>query len=167
MSASHTRPETVDRAYATTTLAGKFLGAGVAGLALTTVGLFVGDGAFIHNLSSPKKHVPKTYRAELAEPACDKLVPRLLEGVDLIDEAQPVCALSARLLSPTTLEMSLDLGKYHVVKRMIAAAGNHVAALHRSGFGGLSLGEGVLADLAEGDWVYLEAADLQQLHPAA
>ena len=94
-------------------------------------------------------------------------MPRLLEGVDLIDEAQPVCALSARLLSPTTLEMSLDLGKYHVVKRMIAAAGNHVAALHRSGFGGLSLGEGVLAGLAEGEWVYLEAAGLQQLHPAA
>ena len=43
----------------------------------------------------------------------------------------------------------------------------HVVALHRSGFGGLSLGEGALADLAEGEWVYLEAADLQQLHPAA
>lgn len=129
--------------------------------------LFSDDGAFIHNLSSPKKHVPKIYRAELAEPACDKLVPRLLEGVQLIDEPQPVRALTATLLGPTTLEMSLDLGKYHVVKRMIAAAGNHVAALHRAGFGGLRLGEGVLAGLAEGEWVYLEAADLQQLHPAA
>jgi 16S rRNA pseudouridine516 synthase len=129
--------------------------------------LFSDDGAFIHNLSSPKKHVPKIYRAELAEDGTDALVERLLAGVSLIDEPQPVRALSARLLAPRTLEMSIDLGKYHVVKRMIAAAGNHVDKLHRHGFGGLALGEGVLAGLAEGDWVYLEAADLQQLHPAA
>ncbi len=129
--------------------------------------LFSDDGAFIHNLSSPKKHVPKVYRAELAEDGSDQLIARLLAGVDLIDEPLPVPALTARLLAPRTLEMSVDLGKYHVVKRMIAAAGNHVAQLHRSGFGGLSLGEGCLAGLAEGEWVYLEAADLQQLHPAA
>ncbi|WP_284190038.1 pseudouridine synthase [Zoogloea oryzae] len=129
--------------------------------------LFSDDGAFIHNLSSPKKHVPKVYRAELAEDGTDALVERLLAGVSLIDEPQPVKALTARLLAPRTLEMSIDLGKYHVVKRMIAAAGNHVDKLHRHGFGGLALGEGVLAGLAEGEWVYLEAADLQQLHPAA
>ncbi len=129
--------------------------------------LFSDDGAFIHNLSSPKKHVPKTYRAELAEDGSDALLQRLLDGVDLIDEAQPVRALTARLLAPRSLELSIDLGKYHVVKRMIAAAGNHVAALHRSGFGGLTLGEGPLAGVAEGEWVYLEEADLQQLHPAA
>jgi len=129
--------------------------------------LFSDDGAFIHNLSSPKKHVPKIYRAELAEDGGDRLVERLLAGVELIDEPLPVRALEARLLAPRTLEMSLDLGKYHVVKRMIAAAGNHVAQLHRHGFGGLALGEGPLAGLAEGEWVYLEAADLRLLHPAA
>jgi 16S rRNA pseudouridine516 synthase len=106
--------------------------------------LFSDDGAFIHNLSSPKKHVPKIYRAELAEDGSDTLIERLLAGVDLIDEPLPVPALTARLLAPRTLEMSVDLGKYHVVKRMIAAAGNHVEQLHRSGFGGLSLGEGAL-----------------------
>jgi len=129
--------------------------------------LFSDDGAFIHNLSSPKKHVPKVYRAELAEAGTDALVQRLLDGVDLIDEPQPVPALHARLLAERTLEMSIDLGKYHVVKRMIAAAGNHVEQLHRSGFGGLHLGEELLADLTEGQWVYLEEADLQQLHSAA
>jgi 16S rRNA pseudouridine516 synthase len=129
--------------------------------------LFSDDGAFIHNLSSPKKHVPKTYRAELAEDGSEALVQQLLDGVDLIEEPQPVRALTARLLAERTLELSVDLGKYHVVKRMIAAAGNHVEQLHRSGFGGLTLGLPPLADLAEGDWVYLEAADLQQLHPAA
>ncbi len=129
--------------------------------------LFSDDGAFIHNLSSPKKHIPKVYRAELAEDGTQEQIQRLLAGVDLIDEPRPVPALSARLLAPRTLEMSIDLGKYHVVKRMIAAAGNHVEKLHRSGFGGLALGEGVLSGLAEGEWVYLEEADLQQLHPAA
>ena len=141
----------------------------VGRLDLDTTGLllFSDDGAFIHNLSSPKKHIPKVYRAELAEDGTQEQIQRLLAGVDLIDEPQPVPALSARLLAPRTLEMSIDLGKYHVVKRMIAAAGNHVEKLHRSGFGGLALGEGVLSGLAEGEWVYLEEADLQQLHPAA
>ena len=141
----------------------------VGRLDLDTTGLllFSDDGAFIHNLSSPKKHIPKVYRAELAEDGTQEQIQRLLAGVDLIDEPRPVPALSARLLAPRTLEMSIDLGKYHVVKRMIAAAGNHVEKLHRSGFGGLALGEGVLSGLAEGEWVYLEEADLQQLHPAA
>ena len=129
--------------------------------------LFSDDGAFIHNLSSPKKHVPKLYVAQLAEDGSEALLQRLLDGVDLIDEREPVRALSARLPSPRSLELSIDLGKYHVVKRMIAAAGNHVETLHRAGFGGLTLGEGPLAGLTEGKWVYLEAADLQQLHPAA
>lgn len=128
--------------------------------------LFSDDGAFIHHLSSPKKHVPKHYRAELAEDANDALCSRLMAGVELIDEPKPVPALDARLSAPRTLEMIIDLGKYHVVKRMVAAAGNHVTRLHRQGFGGLSLGEGPLAGLAEGGWVYLEAADLQQLHSA-
>ena len=141
----------------------------VGRLDLDTTGLllFSDDGAFIHNLSSPKKHIPKVYRAELAEDGTQEQIQRLLAGVELIDEPRPVPALSARLLAPRTLEMSIDLGKYHVVKRMIAAAGNHVEKLHRSGFGGLALGEGVLSGLAEGEWVYLEEADLQQLHPAA
>ena len=141
----------------------------VGRLDLDTTGLllFSDDGAFIHNLSSPKKHIPKVYRAELAEDGTDALIERLLAGVDLIDEPLPVPALSARLLAERTLEMSIDLGKYHVVKRMVAAAGNHVEKLHRNGFGGLTLGEGPLASLAEGEWIYLEEADLQQLYPAA
>jgi len=141
----------------------------VGRLDLDTTGLllFSDDGAFIHNLSSPKKHIPKVYRAELAEDGTDALIERLLAGVDLIDEPLPVPALTARLLAERTLEMSIDLGKYHVVKRMVAAAGNHVEKLHRNGFGGLTLGEGPLAGLAEGEWVYLEEADLQQLYPAA
>ncbi|MDD3355042.1 pseudouridine synthase [Zoogloea sp.] len=129
--------------------------------------LFSDDGAFIHTLSSPKKHVPKVYRARLAEAGNEALLHSLLSGVSLLDEPRPVQALTARLLDEYTLEMSLDLGKYHVVKRMIAAAGNHVEHLHRHGFGGLALGEAPLASLAEGEWLYLEAADLQQLHPSA
>jgi len=141
----------------------------VGRLDLDTTGLllFSDDGAFIHNLSSPKKHIPKVYRAELAEDGTDALIERLLAGVDLIDEPLPVPALTARLLAERTLEMSIDLGKYHVVKRMVAAAGNHVEKLHRNGFGGLTLGAGPLASLAEGEWIYLEEADLQQLYPAA
>ncbi|NTV11434.1 MAG: pseudouridine synthase [Zoogloea sp.] len=125
--------------------------------------LFSDDGKFIHDLSSPRKHVPKVYRAEVAEALTQAQADHLVAGVQLIDEREEVAALSARILGATTLEMVIDLGKYHLVKRMIAGVGNHVNALHRTGFGGLTLGEPPLAGLAEGEWCFLEAADLAQL----
>ena len=125
------------------------------------------DGQFIHQWSSGKKRTPKLYEVTLKHAVGEDFVAHLLAGVELHDEPAPIAAAACELSSETTLRLTICEGKYHQVKRMIAAAGNHVAALHRSGFGGLSLGEGVLAGLAEGGWVYLEAADLQQLHPAA
>lgn len=118
------------------------------------------DGAFIHAQSSPKRHQPKTYIATTAEPVTDKLVSDLLAGVQLIDEPAPIAALLANKVAENQIEMVLEQGKYHQVKRMLAAAGNHCSALSRVQIGGLKLAD--LA-LAEGEWRYLTADELQLL----
>ncbi|QZA77297.1 rRNA pseudouridine synthase [Deefgea tanakiae] len=115
------------------------------------------DGAFIHAQSSPKRHQPKTYIATTAEAVTDKLVADLLAGVQLIDENAPIAALVANKVAENQIEMILEQGKYHQVKRMLAAAGNHCSALSRVQIGGLKLAD--LA-LAEGEWRYLTADEL-------
>ncbi|TFW32056.1 pseudouridine synthase [Massilia horti] len=120
------------------------------------------DGAFIHAQSSPKRHVPKVYQATTAEPVTQALVDQLLAGVQLVDEPAPLAAVSCVQRGEHQLEIVLEQGKYHQVKRMLAAAGNHCAALHRSQIGGLTLDS--LA-IGEGEWCYLEKPQLELLVP--
>ena len=118
------------------------------------------DGAFIHAQSSPRRHVPKLYVATTDAPVTDDLVRQLLTGVQLHDEPAPLAAVSCRRLDEHRLEIVLEQGKYHQVKRMLAAAGNHCSALTRTAIGGLTLES---LDLAEGEWCYLEAEQLALL----
>lgn len=118
------------------------------------------DGPFIHAQSSPKKHVPKFYQATTAEPVTPQLIAQLLSGVQLHDEPAPLAALICRQLAEFQLEIVLEQGKYHQVKRMLAASGNHCAALHRAKIGGLSL---EALGLQQGQWCYLEAEQLALL----
>ena len=120
------------------------------------------DGAFIHAQSSPKRHVPKLYVATAAEPVTDELVARLLGGVQLHDEPAPIAAKLCHRLDEQRIEIVLEQGKYHQVKRMLAAAGNHCAALQRTAIGRLTLDQ--LA-LDEGEWKYLDARELELLAP--
>ncbi|TFW16758.1 16S rRNA pseudouridine(516) synthase [Massilia arenosa] len=122
------------------------------------------DGAFIHAQSSPKRHVPKVYQATTAEPVTDALIQHLLGGVQLHDEPAPIAAIHCVQRGEHLLEIVLEQGKYHQVKRMLAAAGNHCAALNRSAIGGLELAS---LGLAEGEWVHLTAADLAKLAPSS
>jgi 16S rRNA pseudouridine516 synthase len=117
------------------------------------------DGAFIHAQSHPKRHVPKIYVATTAEPVTDALVERLRAGVQLADEPAPLRADAWRL-DEGRIEIVLDQGKYHQVRRMLAAAGNHCVALHRTAIGGLKLEE---LGLASGEWCHLGAAELERL----
>jgi 16S rRNA pseudouridine516 synthase len=118
------------------------------------------DGAFIHAQSSPRRHVPKTYVATTAAPVTPELVAALQKGVQLNDEPAPLAARSCRQLGAQEVEIVLDQGKYHQVKRMLAAAGNACVALRRTVIGGLTLES--LA-LAAGEWRYLETEHLAQL----
>ncbi len=120
------------------------------------------DGAFIHAQSHPKRHVPKVYLATTSEPVTASLPAQLQAGVKLIDEPAPLRA-NARQLGAHQLEIIVDQGKYHQVKRMLAAAGNHCAALCRTAIGGLTLES---LDLAVGEWRYLEADELALLGPS-
>jgi 16S rRNA pseudouridine516 synthase len=119
------------------------------------------DGAFIHRMSSPKHHVPKVYRVTCAEPIDARQVQALLAGVTLRDDPQPVRAAACELLEANVLDLTLTEGKYHQVKRMLAAVGNSVIALHRWRIGGLELP----AELRPGQWRWLGAAQLQLLQP--
>ncbi len=114
------------------------------------------DGAFIHRMSSPKHHVPKVYEVQTADPVDEKQVRRLLEGVVLDDSPRPVRAVACEATGEKALRLTLGEGKYHQVKRMLAAVGNRVVALHRSRIGALALPQ----DLKAGEWRWLGAQDL-------
>ncbi len=118
--------------------------------------LFTDDGALLHRLTHPKRHVDKVYKVtckhEVAPGTCEKL----LAGVLLADEKQTVKAKTVEQVDANTLLLTLTEGKYHQVKRMVAACSNRVEALHR-----VSVGNYVMPDtLKEGDWVWIERSDI-------
>ena len=109
------------------------------------------DGAFLHRMTSPKHHVPKVYEVGTRHPVDARQVERLLAGVVLDDDPKPVRAADCETTGAQALRLTLTEGKYHQVKRMVAAVGNRVETLHRSRIGGLVLP----ADLAPGQWRWL------------
>lgn len=118
------------------------------------------DGQFIHRMSSPKKHVPKVYRVTAKHPVTQEMVDQLLAGVVLDDDPKPVKAAACVLVDSHVLDLTLTEGKYHQVKRMLAAVGNRVEGLHRARMGSLDLP----ADLAPGQWRWLTAEDMEKLN---
>ena len=117
------------------------------------------DGAFIHRMNSPRHHVPKVYEVTTKHPLDERQITRLKSGVVLDDDPKPVAAADAQALGEHHLQLTLTEGKYHQVKRMVAAVGNRVEALHRSRIGGLALP----ADLAPGKWRWLCEDELASL----
>ena len=114
------------------------------------------DGQFIHRMSSPKKHVSKVYEVTTKHPLDDKQLQKLLNGVVLDDDPKLVKAAAAEIVSEFHLKLTLTEGKYHQVKRMLAAVSNRVEGLHRSQIGGLKLPD----DLLPGQWRWLSEADM-------
>lgn len=119
--------------------------------------LFTDDGSCIHALTSPRKHVPKTYRAGTEGPITNEFVAKLKTGVLLRDETEPVKAQECIKTGEFELELIIDEGKYHQVRRMIAAAGNHCTHLERIAIGSLTLSD---LQLERGQWCYLTAEQL-------
>lgn len=127
--------------------------------------LMTDDGPLLHKLTSPKKNVPKVYEVLCKHPVTEAMCQRLRKGVVLDDDPAPVAADDAvrvdaqgRPLNPDDpaetphLRLTLLQGKYHQVKRMVAAVGNRVEGLHRSQIGRLSLP----ADLPAGQWCWID-----------
>ena len=117
----------------------------------TGVLLFTDDGQLIHRLTSPKHHAAKVYEITCKHPVDAAQCAQLCTGVKLLDEDKPVHAAACVITGATQLRLTLLEGKYHQVKRMIAAVGNRVEALHRSAFGEWQLPP----DLAPGQWCWL------------
>jgi 16S rRNA pseudouridine516 synthase len=117
--------------------------------------LLTDDGKLIHRLTSPKHHVRKVYEVGTRHPVTDAQVAQLLAGVVLHDDPTPAIALTCERTGEHALQMTLTEGRYHQVKRMLAAVGNRVESLHRSAFGHLRLP----ADLAPGRWRWIDWQD--------
>ena len=117
------------------------------------------DGQFIHTYTSPKKKISKVYDVTLKHPGDSLQVAALLTGVQLNDEPAPIVATACEMLSERLMRMTVTEGKYHLVKRMIAAAGNRVEGLNRVAIGGLPLP----LNVPLGQWAWLEQADLNRL----
>jgi 16S rRNA pseudouridine516 synthase len=118
--------------------------------------LFSDDGQFIHRVSSGNKRCVKTYVITAKHPVDGKWLQQLTNGVILHDDNEEVCALSCTLLDPHRFVMQIDSGKYHQVKRMVAAAGNRVDALHRTGIGLFALPP----ELEQGQWRHLTSNEI-------
>lgn len=114
--------------------------------------IFTDDGSCIHGLTSPKKHVPKTYRAWTEGPVTEDFLFRLRKGVLLKDEPEPVVALECEKIAEYEIKLVIKEGKYHQVRRMIAAAGNRCTRLERLAIGSLRLTD---LNLERGQWCYL------------
>jgi len=125
--------------------------------------LFSDDGQFIHRIISGKRKVPKTYRVTARHAIADDAIARLLAGVVLDDEPGAVIAADCVRIGEKEILLTVTEGRYHQVKRMIAAVSNRVEALQRVAIGGLQLP----ADLPEGHWRWLSATDLECLQGEA
>jgi len=134
--------------------------AAVGRLDVDTTGLLLltNDGQFIHALSSPRRHIPKCYEVTLKHPVLPELVRHLQAGVFLKDDNEKIAADQVDVVDEITIRMTISQGKYHQVKRMVAAAGNRVMELHRLSVGSVQLGE-----LDEGQWRFLDAEELSAL----
>jgi len=121
------------------------------------------DGSFIHLYTSPRGHVSKTYHATIADHVTPVLLERLRAGVQLHAEPRPLAARACRQLDDRRLEIVLEQGKYHQVKRMLAAAGTRCVTLHRTAIGALQL---EALGLSPGAWCDLDASQRGRLGQA-
>ncbi len=118
------------------------------------------DGQFIHKMSSPKHKVPKIYEVTCKHALVPANIHGLLGGVKLIDEAETIAALDVKQISEHVIHMTLAEGKYHQVKRMVAAISNRVEGLKRIQIGELKLPD----DLKVGGWRWLNESELKSLN---
>ena len=121
--------------------------------------LFTDDGALLHRISSPKSKLSKVYEATLANDLRGDETTLFASGTLMLESEQaPLLPAELEVIDARHVRLTLHEGRYHQVRRMFAAVGNHVVALHRSRVGELSL-----ADLACGQWRQLGAQDLADL----
>ena len=125
--------------------------------------LLTDDGALLHRIISPRNHVSKRYHVTLDRPLRGDEAEILASGTLLLEgDDKPLLPVAMETLTETSATVTLTEGRYHQVRRMFAAMGNHVTVLHRDRIGGLDLP----ADLAPGQYRIAGEGDLAQVLPA-
>ncbi|RIY01983.1 16S rRNA pseudouridine(516) synthase [Aureimonas flava] len=126
--------------------------------------LMTDDGALLHRIISPNRHVPKLYRARLARPLTGGEGALFASGTLMLEgEDKPLAPAELEVVEPREALLRVHEGRYHQVRRMFAAAGNHVEALHREAVGDLRMP----SDLAPGEVRRLTEADRAAIFAAA
>ena len=121
--------------------------------------LMTDDGGLLHRIVSPKAKLEKVYEATLASDLRGHEAGIFASGALMLEaETQPLAPAAMEVITPRHARLTLIEGRYHQVRRMFAAVGNHVETLQRSRIGGLTLG-----DLPPGQWRVLDAEDLTRL----
>jgi 16S rRNA pseudouridine516 synthase len=124
--------------------------------------LMTDDGTLLHRITHPKSHLAKVYEATLARDLNGDEEEIFASGTLMLEsEKEPLAPAKLEVIGPRQARLTLTEGRYHQARRMFAAVGNHVAALHRSRVGGLTLGE-----LPAGEWRVLNSNDVQRLFGA-
>ena len=125
--------------------------------------LFTDDGALLHRIISPKAQVAKVYEATLAQDLRGDEGELFASGTMMLEsEKEPLAPASLEVLGPRHARLTVTEGRYHQVRRMFAAAGNHVETLQRVSVGGLTLG-----DLPLGEWRAIDAAEAARIFDPA
>jgi 16S rRNA pseudouridine516 synthase len=118
--------------------------------------LLTDDGALLHRLTSPRHHVAKVYEATLDRPLNGNEAEIFTSGTLMLNgEKSPCLPAKLTVIDETHATLEITEGRYHQVRRMFAAVGNHVTVLHRSSFGDLRLG-----DLKEGKYWILAQTEI-------
>lgn len=124
--------------------------------------LLTDDGTLLHRITSPRGHVPKTYEVTLDRPLTGDEATTFASGTLMLrSETTPLAPATLEVLGPTQARLTISEGRYHQVKRMFAAVGNHVVSLHRCSVGGLIIG-----DLPAGSWRPLDAGEIASIFSA-
>jgi 16S rRNA pseudouridine516 synthase len=117
--------------------------------------LMTDDGLYLHQVISPRRHVAKRYLATLDRALRGDEAEIFSAGTLMLEgEDKPLLPATLEIISPTEAALTLTEGRYHQVRRMFAAVGNHVTALHRASVGGLALPD----NLPPGEFRVLDAA---------
>lgn len=139
-------------------------GLSIAGrLDIDTTGLVLlsDDGQWLHRVTSPRHLFAKVYRARLHDPLDDQTIASFASGMLLRGEDKPTAPAQCVALPDNEAEVTLNEGRYHQVKRMFAACGNHVVSLHRSQIGAVTLD----AELAPGEYRELTPDEIASFQP--
>ncbi|CRL63805.1 16S rRNA pseudouridine(516) synthase RsuA [Proteus vulgaris] len=141
-------------------LAYKLHAAGRLDIDTTGLVLLTDNGQWSHRITAPKHHCEKTYHVILEEPIAEGVAEKFQKGVQLNGEKDLTKPAKLEIITPTEVKLTISEGKYHQVKRMFAAVGNHVSALHRERIGDITLDE----TLAEGEYRPLTEEEINSIH---